>query len=499
MEKDESTQKNTVSSPVANVQEDKSDSATEEHGKKVPMEEHKDCNPVSDELEENACDNKIDGLKEDGLSEKHLVELSVDENMAGTSDVPEKEDLKENVQEETSSKVSDNNEMQEDAVKTLDGFGSLNSNAEVPEGGSETCLKSLDEKMGQVTEPENGGPGGTTKKLKEVLYGEDSEPVFDGTEGPGMESNRSSYTGSSDNEPEMQGYAWAEKAVAVTNFVRENSVVAVSNVLRRLSGKSIDDDNDPDAEDNNRNSKGVTNSSQESAASPTNVGYGWNPFSFIGVSREVDAESITEEEYLNELIEPIAMKGRVILYTRLGCQDCKEARLFLHKKRLRYVEINIDVYPGRKLELERIAGSSAVPRVLFNEVLIGGLDELRSLDESGKLAEKINYVVCEAASFEAPLPPLSGEDDMSSSGAFDELALVVRKMKDHIVVKDRFYKMRRFVSCFLGSEAVDFLSEDQYLEREEVRYFFISPLSDEFTYIDTDAKFLQVLVDFLAQ
>jgi hypothetical protein len=30
--------------------------------------------------------------------------------------------------------------------------------------------------------------------------------------------------------------------------------------------------------------------------------------------------------------------------------------------------------------------------------------------------------------------------------------------------------MRRFSNCFLGSEAVDFLSEDQYLERNEVKY-----------------------------
>ena len=162
------------------------------------------------------------------------------------------------------------------------------------------------------------------------------------------------------------------------------------------------------------------------------------------------------------------MKGRIILYTRLGCQDCKEARLFLHRKRLRYVEINIDVYPSRKLELERIAGSSAVPRVFFNEVLIGGLSELMGLDESGKLDEKIDYAITEGPSFEAPLPPLSGEDDMSSSGAIDELAVIVRKMKGFVVVKDRFYKMRRFTNCFQGSEAVDFLSEDQYLEREEV-------------------------------
>ncbi|XWS23840.1 hypothetical protein CRYUN_Cryun28dG0049600 [Craigia yunnanensis] len=134
--------------------------------------------------------------------------------------------------------------------------------------------------------------------------------------------------------------------------------------------------------------------------------------------------------------------------------------LFLHQKRLRYVEINIDLYPSRKLELEKFSGSCAVPKVFFNEVLIGGLSELKDLDESGKLDEKIDFLITEASSAEAPLPPLSGE-----------LALIVRKMKETIVVKDRFYKMRRFINCFLGSEVVDFLSEDQYLERGEAVEF----------------------------
>lgn len=43
-------------------------------------------------------------------------------------------------------------------------------------------------------------------------------------------------------------------------------------------------------------------------------------------------------------------------------------------------------------------------------------------------------------------------------------------MRESITPKDRFYKMRRFSNCFLGSEAVDFISEDQYLERDEVEH-----------------------------
>ncbi|KAL4559058.1 hypothetical protein LXL04_031191 [Taraxacum kok-saghyz] len=172
-----------------------------------------------------------------------------------------------------------------------------------------------------------------------------------------------------------------------------------------------------------------------------------------------------------ESMESMAIKGRVVLYTKLWCQDCKEARLFLQNKRLRYSEINIDVYPGRQLELEKMSGSSDVPKVFFNQFLIGGLKEIKGLDESGKLQEKIDLLTSQGPSPKGPLPPFSGEDDVCSKGIVDELAVIVKKMKESIVVKDRFYKFRRVTNSFMGSEAVDFLSEDQVLEREEAIEF----------------------------
>lgn len=333
----------------------------------------------------------------------------------------------------------------------------------------------LEDKMDQSKELASGTEEGTNGDLEDA-NGEEAEPVFDGTEVPGMEANRSMSTRSLDLDTETQGSVWPEKAVALKNFVREKSVVAVSSVLRRLSGKSDDGGQDiPDDEGKDENfdksTKELSDSLKESeaqeASQKTGEKSGWNPLSLIKISRDGDAEN-RKDELIEELLQPLVMKGRILLYTRLGCQDSREARLFLHGKRLRYIEINIDVYPSRKLELEKIAGSPSVPRVFFNEINIGGLSELKGLDEGGKLDEKIEYVIAEVPPFEAPLPPLSGEDDMSTSGAIDELAVIVRKMKESIPIKDRFYKMRRFTNCFLGSEAVNFLSEDQYLEREEV-------------------------------
>ncbi|OIW02405.1 hypothetical protein TanjilG_04998 [Lupinus angustifolius] len=315
--------------------------------------------------------------------------------------------------------------------------------------------KSLDNNSGQNDfDKEKDG----TKSMKSIEMNQNTndtpneeinmDPVFDGTEVPGIEVSQSTSTHNLDANQENPRVV--EKAVALKNFVREKSIVAVSILLRGLSLK--------------RDGCPMSNSEDQDKDGSN--------LSKISESKEVSEKTDQREDSITEgPPQPIAMKGRIIVYTRLACQECKEVRQFLYVKRLRYVEINIDVYPSRKMELEKNSGSTSVPKVFFNEILIGGLSEIKTLNESGKFDEKIDFLITEAPPFEAPLPPLSGEDDVSTSGALDEMALIVRKMKESIVVKDRFSKMRRFTNCFLGFEAVDFLSADQYLERKEAVEF----------------------------
>ncbi|KAL5982054.1 hypothetical protein ACLOJK_016123 [Asimina triloba] len=308
----------------------------------------------------------------------------------------------------------------------------------------------------------------------------EAEPVFDGTEIPGLEAAGTSSSHSLDVEPGVQGSAWPEKAMAIRDFVREKGVTAVSSVFRRLSGKGDEDGqtlaNEHDIADNpSMGVKGEVDTSPGSKAKEVSQQTGersmWNPLNFI---RHVDVQNNSEQGVgfsTEDSVQVPGMKGRVILYTRLGCQNSREIRKYLHQKRLQYIEINIDIYPSRKAELEKIAGSSAVPRVFFNDLLIGGLGELKAMDESGELDQRVNDLTNTEPSPGAPLPPSSGEDDESRTGTVDELAIIVRKMRESITVKDRFYKMRRFTNCFLGSEAVDFFSEDQYFERDEAVEF----------------------------
>ncbi|XP_020575826.1 uncharacterized protein LOC110021607 isoform X2 [Phalaenopsis equestris] len=335
---------------------------------------------------------------------------------------------------------------------------------------------------------------------EEEAFSEDKEvdPVFDGTERFEMEAT-GSLSLSPEQDSDLQASAWPEKAVAFKNFVKDKGSVAVSTVLRRLSGKKDDDyEVHCDVEEDEVAFRGIKeeeDSGTEFKLKDVLMKAGdistWNPLNYIKIGRDADIQNkVAQAEEVNDgnTVEEQAMKGRIIVYTKLGCQECRGVRLFMRQKKLRYVEINIDIYPNRKLELEKATGSSNVPLVYFNEVLIGGLDELKLLEKSGMLDERINALAKDEPSSAAPLPPLPGEDDVTGSGKIDELATIVRKMKEFIVVKDRFYKMRRFIRCFLASEAVDFLAEDQYLEREDAvelgrkllsQHFFRHVLDDD--------------------
>ncbi|CAL5037639.1 unnamed protein product [Urochloa decumbens] len=356
----------------------------------------------------------------------------------------------------------------------------LNNESESQIQGGGNSEKDSNGHMNESTSSDAVEPLDSNQITKEILAEDKSEePVFDGTEVPEMEDARRSSNQSVELDSEAQG-SLNERAAAIRNFVKEKSAIAVSTFMRRLSGKKDENEFKVEA-DKSDGSECIDSEKTGSDAEPrpkevqqkTDERTAWNPLNLIKIGRNFDTFIAGEagHEDVPGLVEQPAVKGRIIVYTKLWCEDCKMVRLFLHQKRLKYVEINIDIFPSRKLELEKNTGSFTVPKVYFNDLLIGGLTELKKMEDSGILDENVDVLFKEEPSSSAPLPPLPGEDDESGSGKMDELATIVRKMRESVAPKDRFYKMRRFSNCFLGSEAVDFLSEDQYLERDEAVEF----------------------------
>ncbi len=76
--------------------------------------------------------------------------------------------------------------------------------------------------------------------------------------------------------------------------------------------------------------------------------------------------------------------GKITLYTTPSCPFCVAAKELLRSKKLRFREI--DVSEGDDFDkLVQKTGWKTVPQIFIDGKLIGGFEELRSLNQQGRL------------------------------------------------------------------------------------------------------------------
>lgn len=320
-------------------------------------------------------------------------------------------------------------------------------------GVQEVGEEALVTEEGKVPEAEQKTTAPSTPSAADVsLERIPEEPVFDGTEkaaGLPGDSERSECNDGAQNPDKgrfsalefAKGVDWPEKAAALRSFVKERGVV-MTNALRRLSDKMED--------------LGLMVPEKESDQVEA------------GLQMHVRSpqSSTTDEISLHNSDRGPKMKGRITLFSKSGCQDSRAVRSFLRGKGLSFVEVNVDIFPQRKLELEERTGTASVPQVFFNETFVGGIDELNALEGKKELDEKIKEVFENECLPAAPQIPVYGEDEPHNV-KLDEFAEVVKKIREKVQVRDRFYKMRLFSRCFPVSEALEIFADDQYCEKEE--------------------------------
>ncbi|KAI7986008.1 hypothetical protein LOK49_LG14G01836 [Camellia lanceoleosa] len=91
--------------------------------------------------------------------------------------------------------------------------------------------------------------------------------------------------------------------------------------------------------------------------------------------------------------------------------DCSAVRSFFREQGLKFVEINIYVYPTTEKELVERTGSSSVPQIFFNKKLFGGLVALNSLRNSGLFEQRLKEMVGRKCPDDAPAALVYGFDD----------------------------------------------------------------------------------------
>ncbi len=77
---------------------------------------------------------------------------------------------------------------------------------------------------------------------------------------------------------------------------------------------------------------------------------------------------------------------KIEIYTTTYCPYCVRAKHLLDAKDVDYAEIDVtgdDV--ARMTLVEKSGGRKTVPQIFINGASVGGYDDLRALEESGKL------------------------------------------------------------------------------------------------------------------
>ena len=76
----------------------------------------------------------------------------------------------------------------------------------------------------------------------------------------------------------------------------------------------------------------------------------------------------------------------ITVYMGPRCAFCDAAKRLLKRNNIPYSEINIAIEEGKREEmLKKSNGRKTIPQIFFNEIHIGGYEELRALEKKGEL------------------------------------------------------------------------------------------------------------------
>lgn len=79
----------------------------------------------------------------------------------------------------------------------------------------------------------------------------------------------------------------------------------------------------------------------------------------------------------------------VVIYTTQTCPYCTRAKELLKNKKVQFKEINVSD-PAQRAELVvKAEGRKTVPQIFIKDKSIGGYDDLRLLEDQGKLDQML--------------------------------------------------------------------------------------------------------------
>ncbi|KAG7255618.1 hypothetical protein CRUP_031774 [Coryphaenoides rupestris] len=80
-----------------------------------------------------------------------------------------------------------------------------------------------------------------------------------------------------------------------------------------------------------------------------------------------------------------AVHGRVTIYSIQGCPHCVQAKATLGGLGVPVRNVDLGKHPELRTVVKELMGRSTVPQIFFNQVHVGGNDDLQKLDIDGQL------------------------------------------------------------------------------------------------------------------
>ena len=83
----------------------------------------------------------------------------------------------------------------------------------------------------------------------------------------------------------------------------------------------------------------------------------------------------------------MSKNNKVTVYGNTTCAYCGAARMLLTKKAVEFEDIVITDDIQKQKEMQERSGCTSVPQVFIGDILVGGFEELCTLDKSGELEQ----------------------------------------------------------------------------------------------------------------
>ncbi|MBF0470655.1 MAG: glutaredoxin 3 [Gammaproteobacteria bacterium] len=80
---------------------------------------------------------------------------------------------------------------------------------------------------------------------------------------------------------------------------------------------------------------------------------------------------------------------QITIYATPTCPYCIRAKSLLERKGVTYREINVDLDPEVRAEMEHLSGRTSVPQIFIDEFHVGGYDDMVALDMDDDLDHRI--------------------------------------------------------------------------------------------------------------